>query len=166
MTQSKTVSALYWVLLGGVAVGTLDLLFATSFWAARGIDPIRIPQSIAAGLLGREAYAGGANTAWLGAALHYWIATGMVLAFFLVSRWWPALIRRPLAFGAAYGVFLYGFMQYVVLPLSAAQPGHPDAVWISASIVAHAILVGIPCALFSRRAAAYSRNRSSNDATR
>jgi hypothetical protein len=39
-----------------------------------------------------------------------------------------------------------------VLPLSAAGPGSKDPLWIGLSILVHMFLIGVPCALFGRRA--------------
>jgi hypothetical protein len=54
----------------------------------RGTRPgsIRIRQSIASGLLGRHAFAGGWQTAALGVLLHFFIAFVIVLVFVLVAR--------------------------------------------------------------------------------
>jgi len=54
--------------------------------------------------------------------------------------------------GAGYGLLLHGVMNYVVVPLSAAGPGSKDPLWITLSIAVHALLIGIPIAVFSRRA--------------
>jgi len=45
-------------------------------------------------------------------------------------------------------------MNYVVVPLSAAGPGSKDPIWVTLSIAVHALLIGVPIALFARRAAA------------
>jgi hypothetical protein len=76
----------------------------------------------------------------------------MSAAFFLVARRWTVLWRRPVPYGAAYGLLLYGIMNYVVVPLSAAGGGPKDPLWITLSIAVHVLLIGIPIALFSRRA--------------
>lgn len=76
----------------------------------------------------------------------------MSAAYYLVARRWPVLWQRPLLFGAAYGLLLYGLMNHVVVPLSAAGPGSKDPLWIALSIAVHVLLIGIPIALFSRRA--------------
>jgi len=69
-----------------------------------------------------------------------------------VARRWPLLWRQPWLCGAVYGLFLYGFMNYVVVPLSRAGAGSKDVLWVTLSIVVHMVLVGIPCAVFARRA--------------
>jgi hypothetical protein len=150
--QSK--HPLPWLLLGGLVLGSLDALFAFAFWASKGATLTRIFQSIAAGLLGKESYQGGAATAWLGAGLHYFIATMMVLAYYLASRKYPALTRRPVALGLLYGLVLYAVMNFVVLPLSAAGlPKFDNPAWVVSSIVMHAVF-GVICVVFARKALA------------
>ena len=69
------------VIAGGLVVGTLDIVYAMAFWWLKArVAPIRILQSVAAGLLGRDAArAGGMQTALLGAVLHYFIAFTIVV---------------------------------------------------------------------------------------
>ena len=43
-------------------------------------------------------------------------------------------------------------MNYVVVPLSAAGPGSKDPLWIGLSVAVHVLLIGVPIALFARRA--------------
>ena len=43
-------------------------------------------------------------------------------------------------------------MNYIVVPLSAAGPGSKDPLWIALSIAVHVVLIGVPIALFTRRA--------------
>jgi len=141
------------VLAGGLVAGTLDIVYACVFWGLRnGVPPRRILQSVAAGLLGKATFDGGARTAALGLALHYFIALSMAVAYYLVARRWPLLRQQPVWCGAAYGLLLYGIMNYVVVPLSAAGPGSKNPLWITLSIVVHVVLIGIPIALFARRA--------------
>lgn len=141
-----------WLLAGGVALGTLDIVFAIAFWSAKGVGAIRIFQSIASGLLGKASYDGGAATAWLGAGLHYFIATMMVVVYFVAARRWARLVRGPIARGLAYGLVLYGVMNFVVLPLSAAgMPTFDNVPWVASSIVMH-MLLGVVCVVFARKA--------------
>jgi uncharacterized membrane protein YagU involved in acid resistance len=141
------------VLLGGLVAGASDIVYACVFWAIkRGVAPQRILQRVASGVLGEASLTGGWATAALGLALHFFIAISMAVAFYLVARRWAALWQRPVVFGALYGLLLYCIMNYVVVPLSAARPGSSDALWIGMSIAVHMLLVGLPCALFARRA--------------
>lgn len=141
------------VLTGGLVAGTLDILYACIFWAVKAdVPPERIFQSVAAGLLGEVSFAGGSSTAALGLALHYFIALAIAVAYFLIARRWPLLWQRPWLSGAAYGLLVYIVMNFVVVPLSAAASGPKDPLWISLTVVVHALFIGVPCALFARLA--------------
>lgn len=141
------------LLAGGLLVGTLDIAYACIFWGVKASVPVqRIFQSVAAGLLGEAAFEGGWGTAALGLGLHFLIATSMCLAYYLVARRWSLLWRRPVLVGAWYGLLLYGIMNYVVVPLSAAGSGSKNPLWIGLSLVVHIVLIGIPCAIFAARA--------------
>lgn len=142
-----------YIVSGGLIAGTLDIAFACIYWAIEASVPAqRIFQSVAAGLLGKASFQGGAATAALGLALHYFIATSMSLAFYLVAVRRRALVRRPVAYGVAYGLLLYVIMNHIVVPLSAASPGPKDPLWIALGIAVHALLIGVPIALCARRA--------------
>ena len=142
------------VLAGGLVAGALDITYACLFWWLKaGVPARRIFQSVAAGLLGAASFTGGWATAVLGLALHFFIATSMSLTYYLVARHWPLLHERAVPCGAAYGLLLYVIMNYIVVPLSAAgHGGAKDPLWVALSIVVHAVLIGIPIALFTRRA--------------
>jgi uncharacterized membrane protein YagU involved in acid resistance len=152
MDISPRPSPARWIIAGGLLVGTLDLLFAGGFWAMRNVPPIRIAQSIAAGVLGDASYDGGAASAWLGVVLHYFIAMMFVLVYWLMARRAAALLQRPVRYGLLYGLLLYLVMNFVVLPLSAAgMPSFNDRSWLVASVAMH-LLIGVLCARFARRA--------------
>lgn len=137
---------------GGLALGAADIIFAMTFWYAKaGVPPFRIFQSIAAGLLGRAAFAGGMASTALGALAHFGIATAMVAVYYLVARRYAALVRRPWRHGAVYGLVLYAAMNYIVVPLSAAPRAKPDLAWQLSSVVAH-VAWGLMCAAFARMA--------------
>jgi hypothetical protein len=140
------------ILYGTLVVGTLDILDALIFFGFLGAPPIRIFQSIAAGLLGREAArAGGLATALLGGFLHYFIAFGIVVTYYVASRKISFLTRRPWLSGAVYGVLVYLFMNLVVLPLSATAGGGfpPPFVILLNGVLIHIFGVGLPSAFFA-----------------
>jgi hypothetical protein len=147
--------ALDTILYGGLVVGILDGLFALVFyWLILGVQPVRIFQSIAAGLLGRASYEGGTQTFLLGLLLHFVVATCIAAVYYAASLKLPVLIRHPVASGVVYGMLAYLVMNYVVIPLSAigSRPSPPPGVFLPA-LAAHAFLVGLPVALLARRSA-------------
>lgn len=142
------------MLLGGLVAGLLDILDAMIFWASyRGVSPLRILQSIASGLLGREAFAGGVTTALLGTVLHFFMACCAAFAYGAASLRFPALTRYPIPCGVAFGLTWYVFMYYLVLPLSAFPGSGPTTLPLLANnLFAHIVLFGLPIAFFTRRA--------------
>ena len=156
MASNRTRAVLL-VLAGGLVAGTLDITYACVFWAIKaGAPPARIFQSVARGLLGAASFRGGAATAALGLFLHYFIATTMSFVYYFAALKWAALYKYPFRCGAVYGLGLYLVMTYVVVPFSAAGGGSgpQDKLWIGLSIFVHMFLIGLPIALFTRRAIA------------
>jgi uncharacterized membrane protein YagU involved in acid resistance len=142
-------------LIGGMLViGSLDITYAILFWTFRaGVGPIRVLQSVAAGLLGRAAaMSGGLKTAMLGLALHYFISFCIVLVYWLAAKSLPVLRRHAVILGVLYGVAVYLVMNYVVIPLSATKTGPFNLLWFTCSLIVHAFLIGLPAALFARAA--------------
>jgi hypothetical protein len=142
------------VLLGGIIAGTLDITYAWAYWHIRaGATAQRIFQSVAKGLLGAATFKGGTATAALGIFLHYFIATCMSLAYYFMARRRAALYEQPWTYGPVYGAVLYVVMSFIVVPLSRARGGGSGgALWVTLSIVVHVLLIGLPIALFTRRA--------------
>ena len=141
------------VLVGGLVGGALDILFAISFAAYNGIPAMRLLQSVASGLLGSDAYSGGTPTAALGLTLHFAMAIAFAGAFVLASRRLPLLVRRPYLFGGLFGVGVFLFMRFVVLPWSAFP--HPVSfrpLATTLDLLSHVFLFGIPIALAARAA--------------
>jgi uncharacterized membrane protein YagU involved in acid resistance len=109
-------------------------------------------QSIASGLLGAASYTGGAKTAVLGVALHFLIATVATAVFYLAARTLRFLQQHAIIAGLLYGVAVYLFMNFVVLPLSAVpQRAAPP---LSGRIIGLLIImfcVGLPISVIVHR---------------
>ncbi|HET7039277.1 MAG TPA: hypothetical protein VFH97_05275 [Gemmatimonadales bacterium] len=147
------VTPAWYVLGGGLLVGTIDIVYACVFWALKaGVPARRILQSVSAGLLGTASFDGGTATAALGLALHFFNAVTMSVVYYLASGRLPALARRPVLWGGLYGLGIYAVMNYVVIPLSAARPGSRDPLWVGLSIAVHVFLIGMPIAFATRLA--------------
>jgi hypothetical protein len=142
------------VVRAGLLAGALDLTAAIVVYGLlRGLSPVIILQSIASGLFGASAYQGGLGTAALGVLLHFVIAFGAALVYYLASRRLGFMLRQAVASGLLYGVAVYLFMNLVVLPLS-AYPGkislRPSTA-LATGLVIHMLCVGLPIALVVRR---------------
>jgi hypothetical protein len=145
---------LRWLLTGWLVAGTLDILYAICFSYLRsGVAPTRILHSVAAGAFGAAAYQGGTPMAVAGLGFHYLNALLITIAFFVGAAIAPALRRRPMLTGAAYGVLAYLVMNYAVIPLSriGVFPSPPPAIWVTGVLV-HMFFIGVPIALAARQA--------------
>jgi uncharacterized membrane protein YagU involved in acid resistance len=140
------------ILVGGLIVGTLDLVYAILVYSPQ--NPIRVPQGIASGVMGMKSYSGGAPAAALGVILHFIIALGAATVYYVASRKLGVLVQRAVLFGLIYGVLVYLFMHVIVLPLSAAPKGHMPWIYQASEFVEHWFCVGLPIALSVRH---YSR---------
>ena len=143
-----------WLVLGALVAGSLDIGYAITFHYFRsGAPPIRILQSVASGLLGKEAYQRGIASAALGLGLHFFNAMMVTVVFFVAASRIPALVRKPVLSGIVYGVGVYLVMNYVVVPLS--RIGHPFrfvAVVAIAGLLVHMFMIGVPIAWAASKA--------------
>jgi hypothetical protein len=152
MRRSSSPSLFKAILLGGCIAAVLDILDPILFFYLRNhIAPVRIPQSVASGLLGRSAFSGGINTALLGLALHFFITFVWTTGFVLAARAMPFLSQHPVRSGLLYGALIYIVMNYLVLPHSHVSPSRPTTPVLINGIFAILVLVGLPISLCNRR---------------
>jgi hypothetical protein len=143
------------ILLGGLIAGTLDMTAAcVQAWLRSQTTPLQVSQFIASGAIGRAAaFSGGYKTVLLGLAFHYLIATTATAVFYLASRKLRFLIKWPIPMGLHYGVLVYLFMNFVVVPRSAITPARVAPSFSTRVVSALIIMfcVGLPIALIVRR---------------
>ncbi|MFT7776681.1 hypothetical protein [Roseateles sp.] len=136
------------ILWGGLLAGSGDLVFAFGYYGMS----LRVFQTVAAGLIGKEAaFGGGAATFALGVVLHYGIALIWAGIFCFAALRLPALLRSASVAGLAYGLVVYFGMNTLVLPLSALHTPFWPPKLDAAAIAAHCVLFGFPIALVARR---------------
>ena len=142
-----------WIVLAGAVGATCDIVYAIGFASWRGRPAQWLLQVVASGLLGKAAFQGGWPVAWLGLALHYAIVIVAAALFYAVSRRWAWLREEPVTAGLTYGVAIYLFMNFIVLPLSAFPfPLRFSLLATSTGLLVHMAGVGLPIALITRRA--------------
>ena len=139
------------ILWGGLVCGVLDIAYAFALFGALGIGPARLLRGIARGLLGSAAVSGGMGTALLGLLLHFTIAFCAAVTYCLASRKLPWMIHRALASGLLFGIAVYFFMNFVVIPLSAIHRWPVIGTLFFVNLVEHMFIVGLPIALAARR---------------
>lgn len=134
-------NALLAIGVGGLVAGALDLTQACILF---GWD---IPLAIAGGLLGRQAFHGGAGTYVLGVCLHFFIACSAAAVYYAASRKLEFMTEHPLVCGLFFGAAVEEVMNLVVLPLSALHARGPYKLYdLILGLVVHMIVVGLPIA--------------------
>lgn len=146
------------VLMAGALVGVLDMLYPIFLYTRviAHVPTIRIPQSVASGLLGPAAFEGGLATAALGLLLHFTIAYSWTLLYFALSRRWAPLRRLitthagRVKAGLLFGLVVWFAMNIIVVPLSRANPAPLFSLNFFLQLVWHPIGIGLPIALIVR----------------
>jgi len=127
------------VAVGGLVAGTLDLTQALILFGAK------IPLAIAAGLLGPQAFGGGAATYVLGVLLHFLIALSAAALYFAASRKLRFLSEHPLVCGLFFGAAVELVMRLIVLPLSAFHAMGPYTYRdLVQGLLVHMVVIGLP----------------------
>lgn len=142
-------SALRATLFGGLTAGVLDFTAATVIYHA---PPMAIARSVASGWLGAAAAKGGLQAAAIGVASHLGIAIAAAGVYVLAAARMPWLKSQWIIGGLVFGVCVFGIMNAIVVPLSAAprRMPAPDMLLIQ-GLVVHMLLVGLPIAWFARK---------------
>lgn len=155
MANSDTLARrniIHTALLACLVAGTLDITGAIVTSGMHGVPALRVVQSVASGLLGKDAYAGGLGTAALGLALHFCMMLAFAFAFLWACGRSVFIRTHALWLGMFYGVAIYAWMNAVVLPLS-AFPHHMkyDAAFLATGILTHILCVGLPIGLIAQK---------------
>jgi hypothetical protein len=139
------------IMVGGLIAAVLDIIYAIILTLRAGHSAIGTLQAIASGLVGAEAFQGGIPAAALGLFLHCAILVIAATIYYEVSLRFPVLRTRAIACGLLFGVLVYLFMNFIVLPLSAVPFKITYTYWkLIQGFVSHGILVGLPIALTIR----------------
>lgn len=145
-TSNQIRSLLRPILAGGLVAGSLDL---TSAFVIYGSG---VPRVIAGGVLGRQAFHGGAGIWVLGVILHYFIAFIATTIYCLASLKLDFLRRHFVVCGLYYGVSVYLVMNLIVLPLSGLHAAGPFKLYgLLQGLLIHMFLIGLPIAASLRR---------------
>ena len=150
-TAGKRHSAIKNIVFGGLTAGTMDCLAATINAGRNGVPFSRVWQYVASGALGRNSYEYGWNSVALGLFFHFLIAFTTTTVFYFLSRRYPILKEKPLLFGPLYGIAVYFFMGYLVVPLSLVAKIPFTVSGMLTGIFIHIICIGLPIALITRK---------------
>ena len=146
----KRSRALPTIASAGLIAGVLDITSAFVIAEIKGTGSARMLQGIASGLLGQRSFEGGMATAGLGLAVHFLIAFTAAAVFYAASRKFSSLTQYAVVSGLLYGIAVYIFMYWMVVPLAFPTARHSMSRDVTAVII-HIVLIGLPIALVVRR---------------
>ncbi|WP_295120990.1 hypothetical protein [uncultured Chitinophaga sp.] len=112
------------ILKAGIIAGTLDILAAIVAYGfiLSKAPVIKILQSIASGIYGVKAFAGGWGMAIQGLIFHYLIAIIFAFLFYLLIKAIPLIVKFSVITGLLYGIIIWLIMNLLVLPASQVPP--------------------------------------------
>ncbi len=140
------------IALATLVAGALDIGSVFFYVAMLGGGQARMLAAIATGPFGRDV----AGLAWapaLGLAVHFAIMGVMVAFYAFVADRYPEPLRRlgPVAAGIGYGLGIYVFMFWVVLPLRWPDIHPVTDFWpVARMVFSHVVMVGLPIAFLLR----------------
>ena len=146
-------SAIGAIVRGGALCGVLDITAAfVVYGGLYGVNPVLILEGIASGILGRSVFDGGYPVALLGLFLHFFVAFTATFVYVQLSSSVGPLVQHVYVAGPLYGVVVYFFMAYIVIPLSAHSKGGAFSFrGMIIGVVIHIFCVGLPISLTTRR---------------
>jgi uncharacterized membrane protein YagU involved in acid resistance len=148
LTTPRAFPVIVW---GGLVAGLLDATDGVIAYGFLGRNPIQVLQYIASGAFGTASYRGGLATAGAGLLFHFFIAFSVAAFFYLACRVVPSLARHYVLSGLVYGVGVFLFMTYVVLPLTAVGPSAFSWPLFLNGAIGHAVFVGLVISWFAHR---------------
>jgi hypothetical protein len=151
MENRRMTELLKAIVYGGAACGILDGVAASVQFALRGIEPHRVWQGVASGLMGDRAFGMGWFSGALGLVLHFLIAMIVTTVFVGACPQFPALQQFYWISGPLYGVIVFLVMNLIVVPLSARPKKPAPVVVVAVQIVIHLFFVGLPIATAANR---------------
>jgi hypothetical protein len=144
--QLRRRQALLAITVGGLVAGTLDLAQACILFGPT------VPLAVAGGLLGSQAFRGGATIYLLGILLHFLIACTAAAVYYGASRRLQFLAQHALVCGLFFGIAVDLTMSLIVLPLSALHATGPYQYReLLQGLLVHMVLVGLPISFSVRR---------------
>jgi len=135
-------------LTGGLIAGTVDIVAAALVYH---VDPRRILQSVAVGVLGRGSFQMGLHSVLTGAFWQVVISLGAAFIYCAAATRLNVLRRRPLVCGLLFGAACNLFLFFIVIPLSAAKQGVIGSYGFNMNLLLNTLLFGTPIAYAARR---------------
>lgn len=142
------------IIKSALLVAILDIGAALlQHFITTGKNPEIVLKFIASGLFGTPAFSAGPMMSVYGLVLHFFIAFGFTLLFFLLVAKFPRMVKNVFLTGMLYGIFIWLVMQFLVVPASKAPAMPLTLPGALLSVLILIVCIGIPLTLIARRRA-------------
>jgi hypothetical protein len=150
-TSSSNSSAVATIVRATIVSGLLDATAGVVvYWIYKGLNPLQVLQYIASGIFGPAVINGSFLYVIIGLLLHFVIAFAFTCAYFLAFPFIKSFATNTVINGLIYGVFIWGFMNFLVLPFSNIPHSPKDFVSVL-ELIWHSVLVGLPIVIIVER---------------
>ena len=146
-TAGSKNSAVTTIVKATIISGALDATAGVVvYWIFKGLNPLQVLQYIASGIFGPSVINGSFMYVIIGLLLHFAIAFAFTYAYFLAFPFIKSFATNTYVNGLLYGIFIWVFMNFLVLPNSNIPHSPKDLVSVL-ELIWHSTLVGLPIAL-------------------
>jgi len=150
-TSGLNSSAVATIISATIVSGVLDASAGVLvYWMYKGLNPLQVLQYIASGIFGPSVINGSFLYVLIGLVLHFAIAFMFTCAYYLGFPFIKSFAKNTIVNGLIYGIFIWVFMNYLVLPMSNIPHSPKDFVSVL-ELVWHSALVGLPIAIIIER---------------
>lgn len=138
------------IIKAGLIAGSLDIIAACSmFYFRTGRDPMIVLKFVASGLLGQDAMSGGWGTNVSGLLIHFSIAFGWTILFFVG---YPKLPKMNWVIaGLLYGIVVWLCMNLIVLPMTRVAQRPFDLNNAITGTIVLMLAIGLPVSYFASK---------------
>lgn len=140
-------SAVATIVKATILSGALDATAGVVvYWIFKGLNPLQVLQYIASGIFGPSVINGSFSYVIVGLLLHFAIAFAFTYAYFLAFPFIKSFAKSTYVNGFLYGILIWVFMNYLILPISNIPHSPKDFVSVL-ELIWHSTLVGLPIVL-------------------
>ncbi|MGX7666390.1 DUF1440 domain-containing protein [Flavobacterium pedocola] len=136
------------ILTTGFIAGLLDGLAAVIFLGKMNAE--RVFKFISSGIFGEKAFTGGYEMILYGALLHFLIAISFAAFYYFIMNRIISFTNNKIIKGLIYGLFIWGFMNLIILPLSNTPQFPLNFIGALKGIVIIILCVGLPISLLTK----------------
>lgn len=140
------------IIITGIVAGTLDIMAACiQFYIKTEKGPIVIFNYIASALIGKEAYSGNMMWSGMGLLMHYMLAFGWTILFYILYPKISLLRGNKILVGLLYGIFVWTMMTQVLVPMTQINRAPFNLTSALQAVAIIMVCIGLPISLLANK---------------